>query len=379
MDTSTAIPFTGESEVISPVAYRFEFRGTAAEYFRIWLVNIALTILTLGIYSAWAKVRTKRYFYGNTFLGGENFEYHASPLSILIARLIIVAVVVGGGVWAQNLGTAEDLYYSIALFLLLPWAWVRGLSFNARNSSYRNIKFGFDRAYGFPYLFYTLNILLISIFVLPWLVRGYHKYKCAQHRWGELRFIFARPSASPHLAAADLPSFNDKFNKPSVWPYIVIFWLGPVILSIVSVIAAFIIVKIISPAGIDKVAEENLLYAVSVIFLLIIFIFKIQAHLFRLFWNGVRAENGAVFFCDFTAREFAYSILLVNFFATMFSFGLLHPWAKVRKTQFLTERIKIVAPPGTLDDIIARHREKEGALGEEFDASEGFDFDVGII
>lgn len=40
-----------------------EFTGTAGEYFGIWIVNILLTIVTVGFYSAWAKVRRKRYFY----------------------------------------------------------------------------------------------------------------------------------------------------------------------------------------------------------------------------------------------------------------------------------------------------------------------------
>jgi uncharacterized membrane protein YjgN (DUF898 family) len=29
--------------------YPFEFTGSGGEYFRIWIVNLALTILTLGI------------------------------------------------------------------------------------------------------------------------------------------------------------------------------------------------------------------------------------------------------------------------------------------------------------------------------------------
>jgi uncharacterized membrane protein YjgN (DUF898 family) len=37
-----------------------EFTGCAGEYFRIWIVNVCLSVLTLGIYSAWAKVRRKR-------------------------------------------------------------------------------------------------------------------------------------------------------------------------------------------------------------------------------------------------------------------------------------------------------------------------------
>ncbi len=41
---------------------RFEFTGDGREYFRIWIVNVSLTVITLGIYSAWAKVRRMRYF-----------------------------------------------------------------------------------------------------------------------------------------------------------------------------------------------------------------------------------------------------------------------------------------------------------------------------
>nr|HPQ96582.1 DUF898 family protein [Thiolinea sp.] len=70
----------------------FEFTGSGSEYFRIWITNILLTLLTLGIYSAWAKVRTRRYFYGNTLLDGSSFEYHARPLAILKGRVIAVAL-----------------------------------------------------------------------------------------------------------------------------------------------------------------------------------------------------------------------------------------------------------------------------------------------
>ncbi len=48
----------------------FEFTGRGGEYFRIWIVNILLILLTLGIYSAWATVRKRLYFYGNIRLAG---------------------------------------------------------------------------------------------------------------------------------------------------------------------------------------------------------------------------------------------------------------------------------------------------------------------
>ena len=53
-----------------PAVERFQFTGKTGEYFGIWIVNLFLTIVTLGIYSAWAKVRKKRYFYANTIIDG---------------------------------------------------------------------------------------------------------------------------------------------------------------------------------------------------------------------------------------------------------------------------------------------------------------------
>ena len=82
----------------------FEFNGSAFEYFKIWIVNIALSIVTLGIYSAWAKVRTKRYFYGNTTLDGSSFEYLANPISILKGRLIVFGFILIYAVTTKIIG-----------------------------------------------------------------------------------------------------------------------------------------------------------------------------------------------------------------------------------------------------------------------------------
>src|SRR5215831_507648 len=89
-------PPSGEaasSPAPAPVEHRFEFRGEEREYFRIWIVNLALTIATLGIWSAWAKVRKQRYFYSSTLLDGSAFGYHGEPLRILKGRLIAAVLV----------------------------------------------------------------------------------------------------------------------------------------------------------------------------------------------------------------------------------------------------------------------------------------------
>jgi uncharacterized membrane protein YjgN (DUF898 family) len=64
----------------------FSFSGDGAVYFRIWIVNLLLSILTLGIYSAWGKVRSHQYLYGHTRFAGSSFGYHGKPLAILKGR-----------------------------------------------------------------------------------------------------------------------------------------------------------------------------------------------------------------------------------------------------------------------------------------------------
>ena len=125
----------------------FAFHGKGSEYFPIWLVNVLLSIVTLGIYSAWAKVRRKQYFYGSTRLQGAGFEYLADPVKILKGRLIVVGSFVLYST-VSELVPLVGLAFGLAFAFALPWLVVRSLAFNAHNSALRNIRFGFHGSYG---------------------------------------------------------------------------------------------------------------------------------------------------------------------------------------------------------------------------------------
>lgn len=120
----------------------FTFTGSGDEYFKIWIVNILLTIVTLGIYSAWATVRTKRYFYGNTHLDENNFEYHGKPMQILIGRVLAIALLIAYVVLSEIFPIA-GMIFILAVTLVMPWIVMRSLKFNARMTSYRNVRFSF--------------------------------------------------------------------------------------------------------------------------------------------------------------------------------------------------------------------------------------------
>lgn len=144
--------------------YDLKFTGKGVEYFEIWLINILMTVLTLGIYSAWAKVRTNRYFYENTWLDDNNFEYLATPMMILKGRLIAVAVLIAYTI-IQNIHVIGAAVMAAALFLAYPWIIWRSIKFNLRMLAYRNVRFSFGGELGKIYLYlfvYSLGPLLIG-------------------------------------------------------------------------------------------------------------------------------------------------------------------------------------------------------------------------
>src|SRR2546427_10839481 len=117
-----------------------EFTGTATEYFRIWIVNLFFTLATLGIYSAWAKVRKRRYFYGSTRLAGESFDYFASPKASLNGRLIAVAIFAIYALAGELYPLSRHAFWGAGV-RALPWLVGWALAFHSRHSAYPGLRF----------------------------------------------------------------------------------------------------------------------------------------------------------------------------------------------------------------------------------------------
>lgn len=133
-------------DVTAPRTHGFEFRGSGTEYFRIWFVNLCLSILTLGIYSAWATVRNRRYLYGSTYLMDSAFDFHARGAQILKGRLVAVALFAA----YISLGQWAPLWQGVLMLVLLPfvpWVIVQARRFNTTNTSWRGVRLGFERTY----------------------------------------------------------------------------------------------------------------------------------------------------------------------------------------------------------------------------------------
>src|ERR1700743_2746424 len=119
-----------------PATAPVTFTGTGAEYFGIWIVNLLLTILTLGIYSSWAKVRRLQYFYRHTEVAGSTFDFHGNPVKIFIGRLIAVAMLIAYNV-SVRLHSVVTLVILGAIAFVMPWLLRNSFRFRLYNSSWR--------------------------------------------------------------------------------------------------------------------------------------------------------------------------------------------------------------------------------------------------
>ena len=168
------------------------FSGTAGEYFGIWIVNFLLSIVTFGVYSAWAKVRNRKYFLGNTAVDGRPFDYHARGVQILIGRAIVVTAFVLLSV-SSSISPILNGVVIVLLAVAFPWLINRGLRFNAAMTSWSNVRFRFEENYWRAFavfLLYPFLALFTLYLAAPFVTRAVTRYRTARHFLGGHRFAF---------------------------------------------------------------------------------------------------------------------------------------------------------------------------------------------
>src|SRR6267143_1839129 len=111
--------------------------------------------------------KVRGYLYGCTRLDGDTFDYFASPKAVLRGRIVAVAIFVAYALAGEVYPPAHFAFWAIGA-LALPWLLVKSLSFNARNSAYRGLRFDFEATPGQAARIY-LGRLLVVVFT-AWLV-----------------------------------------------------------------------------------------------------------------------------------------------------------------------------------------------------------------
>lgn len=354
-----------ETQLAEAAYERGVFRGSAREYFGIWIVNILLTVVTLGIYSAWAKVRRKRYFYGNTELAGRSFEYHARGLQIFIGRLIALAIIIVVNVLSY-VNPFVALAGSLVFIAVLPWFITRSLRFNARVTSYRNVRFDFTGGVGGAFVSVILGPFLAALsfgILAPFASRWLHRYVFNNLRYGDRAFM-TDPKIGRLYRAWLLPAF--------------LTLLGVALIGLLAV--PFI--GMLANGGESALQDEHATAAFWVgltyagIFALLI-VFAISGILYRIgvrnvVWNAARLDGRHELLSDLSRFRYLW-IAVSNLIVTLFTLGLMRPWAAVREARYVTEHsgIRFNGDPG---EILSAIEAAGSAASAEYLDMEGFDF-----
>src|SRR5882672_4287789 len=136
----------------SPGEQRLDIRftGSGSEYFRIWIVNLLLTIVTLSLYHPWAKVRRLRYFYGNTLVDGHALDFHGDPKKMLRGYLLVGLMVILYSV-AGKFSPTAGLVAFLIVGAIWPALFKASMQFRLANTSWRGLRFRFKGDVGGSY------------------------------------------------------------------------------------------------------------------------------------------------------------------------------------------------------------------------------------
>jgi uncharacterized membrane protein YjgN (DUF898 family) len=335
----------------------FRFTGNGAEYFRIWIVNLLLSLVTLGIYSAWAKVRRLRYFYGHTSVDGGTFGYHASPIAILKGRLIAYAVVATLAIVSNVAPLLASVLY-LPLLVLTPIVLVRAMRFRAVSSSYRGIRFGFDGLENDAFSVYLLLPMIVPFtlgLAYPFMVARQREFMVDHSRLGRSRFVLGLP----------------------LWPVYRIYatavvagvgWLAVLAVTVGGAMLA---------AGADG-DDPSMSPGVA---LIVLFTYVVAGVVYvcvrtafeNLVWNHTMLDEHR--FDSRLRIPRMLAIYAANIITIALTLGLAVPWARVRLARYRAASLTLL-PGGPLLS------EADGAAGEESatgaELSDAMDLDFGL-
>ncbi|MCF8199096.1 MAG: DUF898 family protein [Sulfuritalea sp.] len=326
----------------------FAFTGNGGEYFRIWIVNLFLSIVTLGIYSAWAKVRRETWFHRHLILDDSPFSYHGKPIAILKGRLVAFGMLVALSV-AQNVSA---LAYGLTILVLLPalpWLIVRAFRFRAHNTSYRGLRFSFHGSYRqalTAFLGYGILAGVSFGLLFPLFYRQQRKFVLDNLHYGNSHFQCDATAGQFYLV----------FLKP--------FALAIGVMVVAGVLAAI--------GGIRSalLPMAFVLFALGLSFVLAPYI---HVRTTNLVWNSV--SLGRMGFSS-DLRLWPYiGLVFGNIILTLLTLGLFWPWAQVRLARYRADCMALLAAE-SLDVFVAGESAAAPAIGDEL--SDMMDMDIAL-
>jgi len=330
-----------------PIA--FSFVGQGKEFFGIWLVNLILTALTVGLYIPWARVRERRFFYENTWIGKHAFDYLADPRKIFRVFVFVLLAFIGLSVLDFFAPYVAIAIWYVALPIAIPWLILKVLRFRARNSANQGIRFSFQGEAGQAYFVYlwglVASVLSLGI-AYPWFVSRQHRFLANHHRFGQQRFAFRGRTRSYYRIFA-------RFGLAL---------LPGALLIALAIFISFQTLSTLLPLFVGACGALAILYAFSFL----------RAGIFNYRWSHTLLKKKP--FDAYLPTKKLFQVSLTNSLLTAVTLGLFYPFAKVRLARLHLDHLDFSSKQ-TVEAVMGQPGDEVGALGEASDAM--LDFDIG--
>ena len=372
-----------------------EFTGSGSEYFRIWIVNLLLMFVTLGIYYPWAKVRRLRYFHANTLVGGEPLGFHADPKK-MFKGYVLVGVLFALYSAAGNFSALAGFLAFVIVAAIWPALLKSSMQFRLANTSWRGLRFHFKSSVGGAYravvplfvpslvilaavvgidnpnkppVWYlaTLGVVaLATLAVFPWLLWNLKQYQHNHYALASLQTTFK----------ATLGSFYKLFFKA----------LGVMLLPIGLVIAFAAIAVFLGKTNLSSGALPKGIMNPAVLIVLVMASFAavattlviarpyLTSRLQNLVWT--RTGNASLRFVSDLRFSSLLWLTVKNWFFVVLTFGFYWPFAAVAVARMRLEAVTVKTRIDP-DTLVSQMRSVEGeAAGDA--AGDLFGLDIGF-
>lgn len=391
-------------------AYRLRFSGSGGEYFRVWIVNLLLSIVTVGLYTPWARRRTARYFYDHTVIADSPLEFTAPLRKMVVSFILFALLYVAYKIAAE---TGQDTVVSlfiIATALLAPYIWGSAMRFRLASTRWRGLQLHFAARWKDVYLASWPIFLMAAMWI---------------------GITFGLDTLSADMATP--PARGQNIRPGPAWPQVDAPMLGLIAVGLVLSVLCIIRVEfnykslLVLRAGIGKqrgrwkplysdfvriwgttivvflagvalilalafgaaYSAESLFRTVRgpamflLIFATIIVVFVAlvlvsaparayrEARMFRLIWSNVGLGQIARFKCDLSHWAFV-RLRIKNILITLLTLGFYRPFARVSEYRMKADAVTLHVKGG-LDQLVGELVRQQDALGDALADVAGLD------
>lgn len=397
-------------------AYPLEFTGSGGEYFRVWIVNVLLGIVTLGFYTPWARRRTAMYFYGHSLVAHSPLEFTAQQRKMVLGFVLLALISIAYQIAAK---TGQDLAVGLMLLagaVLAPYLWASAMRFRLGATRWKGLRLQFSASWKEVYLaswpVFALALVWFGVFfgmqmLSPELAQALDGP--AASGGAKVKPQFTAPMGALlglGLLLSILCFIRLEYNytsllvlrarlgnehgrwKPVYMDFVKV-WLSTVAVFILCALLALTITTALLKESVAMFlvghsGKNNLFWIITVVIIGISAFFFLlllasaparayrEARMFQLLWNNIGVSQIARFKCNLRAGRFV-RLRLKNMVLTLLTLGFYRPFARVSEYRMKLESVTLHIKGGADQVAGVLVRQQEGGLGDALADAAGLD------